>query len=308
MSRTFTASLLFMCVTLGWAQTATKINPNAQIGGPLLTTNLMLPGISSSGSGGLLVGPTPAYSVHIGPLSTMTASWNFDTTTAASACASIGCSTGGGTVTTFAAPSGSWPAWLVPTVTNSTTAPSLAVAASSIPNSALANPSTTVNGQTCALGSTCTVSGSMVYPGAGVPNSTGSAWGTSYSTSGAGTVLALTASPALTGTPTAPTASPGTNNTQVATTAFVSAQFPAIYACSISVTIPAAGTEVCAGSATGQSTSAVITTWQGYSATYAPLIINAYISALGGPYATIYNPTGAGIVVNSTLTIQVIYQ
>jgi len=36
---------------------------------------------------------------------------------------------GAGTVTNFAAPSGSWPAWLVPTVTNSTSTPSLAVAA-----------------------------------------------------------------------------------------------------------------------------------------------------------------------------------
>jgi hypothetical protein len=31
----------------------------------------------------------------------------------------------------------------------------------------------------------------MVYPAAGIPNSTGSAWGTSYSTTGTGTVLAL---------------------------------------------------------------------------------------------------------------------
>jgi hypothetical protein len=46
--------------------------------------------------------------------------------------------------------------------------------------------------------------GGMVYPGAGVPNSTGSAWGTSYSTSGTGTALALTASPVFTGTPTVP--------------------------------------------------------------------------------------------------------
>ena len=45
---------------------------------------------------------------------------------------------GSGTVTSFAAPSASWPTWLVPTVTNSTTTPSLAVAASAIPNSALA--------------------------------------------------------------------------------------------------------------------------------------------------------------------------
>lgn len=58
-------------------------------------------------------------------------------------------------LTSFAAPSGSWPTWLVPTVTNSTTAPSLAVAASSIPNAALANASITVSGATCTLGSTC---------------------------------------------------------------------------------------------------------------------------------------------------------
>ena len=38
----------------------------------------------------------------------------------------------------------------------------------------------------------------MVYPGAGIPNSTGSAWGTSYSTTGSGTVVALATSPTLT--------------------------------------------------------------------------------------------------------------
>src|SRR5215472_4831495 len=68
---------------------------------------------------------------------------------------------GSGTVTSFAAPSASWPTWLVPTVTNPTTTPSLAVAASPIPNAALANASTTVNGQTCTLGSTCTITTSF---------------------------------------------------------------------------------------------------------------------------------------------------
>ena len=37
--------------------------------------------------------------------------------------------------------------------------------------------------------------GSMVYPGAGIGNSTGTAWGTSYSTTGTGTVVALATSP-----------------------------------------------------------------------------------------------------------------
>jgi hypothetical protein len=46
----------------------------------------------------------------------------------------------------------------------------------------------------------------MVYPGVGIPNSTGTAWGTSYSTTGSGTVVALATSPSFTtpilGTPT----------------------------------------------------------------------------------------------------------
>jgi hypothetical protein len=54
-------------------------------------------------------------------------------------------------------------------------------------------------------------SGVAVYPGAGIPNSTGSAWGTSYTTTGSGTVLALATSPSFTtpilGTPTSGTLS-----------------------------------------------------------------------------------------------------
>ena len=50
---------------------------------------------------------------------------------------------------------------------------------------------------------------SMVYPGAGIPNSTGTAWGTSYTTTGTGTVVALATSPVFTtpnlGTPSAAT-------------------------------------------------------------------------------------------------------
>jgi len=49
----------------------------------------------------------------------------------------------------------------------------------------------------------------QVYPGAGIPNSTGSAWGTSYSTTGSGTVVALATSPTLT-TPVLGTPSSGT--------------------------------------------------------------------------------------------------
>jgi hypothetical protein len=41
-------------------------------------------------------------------------------------------------------------------------------------------------------------SGGMVYPGIGIANSTGSAWDTSYSTTGSGSVIALATSPTLT--------------------------------------------------------------------------------------------------------------
>jgi hypothetical protein len=54
-----------------------------------------------------------------------------------------------------------------------------------------------------ASGSSC-LAPSSGYPGAGIPYSTGSAWGTSYNTSGTGATLALTASPIFTGTPTVP--------------------------------------------------------------------------------------------------------
>jgi hypothetical protein len=65
--------------------------------------------------------------------------------------------------------------------------------------------------------------GVTVYPGAGIPLSTGTSWGTSYGTTGTGTDVVLVDSPGLTGIPTAPTATPGTNSVQIATTAFVTA-------------------------------------------------------------------------------------
>lgn len=54
----------------------------------------------------------------------------------------------------------------------------------------------TINGSTILGSGDLTVSG-MVYPGAGIPNSTGSSWGTSYGTSGSGNI-ALTTSPSFT--------------------------------------------------------------------------------------------------------------
>jgi hypothetical protein len=60
-------------------------------------------------------------------------------------------------------------------------------------------------------------SGEMVYPGIGIANSTGSAWGTSYSTTGSGSVIALATSPTLT-TPDIGVAT-GTSINKVAITA-----------------------------------------------------------------------------------------
>ena len=67
----------------------------------------------------------------------------------------------------------------------------------------------TSNGSTWA--SAAAPSFTQVYPGAGIANSTGSAWGTSYTTTGSGTVVALATSPSFTtpvlGTPTSGTLS-----------------------------------------------------------------------------------------------------
>ena len=69
----------------------------------------------------------------------------------------------------------------------------------------------TYNGSTAI---TINASSTMVYPSVGIPNSTGSAWGTSYSTTGSGTVLALATSPTFVtpvlGTPTSGNFSTGT--------------------------------------------------------------------------------------------------
>jgi hypothetical protein len=66
--------------------------------------------------------------------------------------------------------------------------------------------------------------GVTTYPGAGIVNSTGSAWGTSYTTSGTGTVVALATSPSFT-TPTlgVATATRLTSTEYIETSAAISA-------------------------------------------------------------------------------------
>jgi hypothetical protein len=74
---------------------------------------------------------------------------------------------------------------------------------------------TPTNGQAIIWNGTAWVPGaSATYPAAGIANSTGTAWGTSYSTTGSGTVVALATSPSFTtpilGTPTSGNFSTGT--------------------------------------------------------------------------------------------------
>ena len=75
------------------------------------------------------------------------------------------CPAGSGAAGVTSVATGAWPSWLSPSVTNATTTPSVAVVASAIPNAALANSSTTVNGTSCALGGSCTIAtGSSTPP------------------------------------------------------------------------------------------------------------------------------------------------
>ena len=130
-----------------------------------------IPGVGSSGlvaidaAGNLSVTAVPVAGVS--SINGTAGAFTFTFSAGAGSCTTTTCNftgsgTGGGSVTDFIANTVDWPTWLVPTVTNSTTTPTLAVAAGAIPNSALANVSTTVNGQTCTLGSTCSIPASAL--------------------------------------------------------------------------------------------------------------------------------------------------
>lgn len=100
---------------------------------------------------------------------------------------------------------------------------------------------------------------SMVYPAAGIPNSTGTAWGTSYSTTGTGTVVALATSPVFTtpnlGTPSAATL---TNATGLPISTGVSGLGTGI-ASALGTNVGTAGSAVVNGGALGTPSSGTLT-------------------------------------------------
>jgi hypothetical protein len=130
----------------------------------------------------------------------------------------------------------------------------------------------------------------MVYPGAGIPNSTGSAWGTSYSTTGSGTVVALATSPVFTtpnlGTPSAATL---TNATGLPVSTGISGLGTGV-ATALAVAVGSAGAFVVNGGALGTPSSGVATNLTG----------TASGLSIGGNSATATSATTATTATNAT--------
>ena len=141
--------------------------------------------------------------------------------------------------------------------------------------------------------------GSTVYPGAGIANSTGSAWGTSYSTTGTGTVLALATSPTLVtpvlGTPTSGDFSTGTftwptfNQNTSGTAAGLSA----------TLAVTSGGT----GQTTYTDGQLLIGNTTGNTLTKATLTAGTGVTITNGSGAITINATGTGGTVTSVAAL-----
>lgn len=144
----------------------------------------------------------------------------------------------------------------------------------------------------------------MVYPGAGIPNSTGSAWGTSYSTTGSGTVVALATSPSFTtpilGTPQSGNFSTGTftwptfNQNTTGTAAGLSA--------TLAVTSGGTGVTTLTGLAYGNGTSAftAATAAQVVAVIGSTAVTNATNATTATTATTATNATNIAITDNTT--------
>lgn len=138
-------------------------------------------------------------------------------------------------------------------------------------------------------GGTLSSSASMVYPGAGIPNSTGSAWGTSYSTTGSGTVVALATSPTLV-TPILGTPQSGTltSCTGLPISTGVSGLGTSV-ATALAVNVGTAGAFVVNGGALGTPSSGTLSSCTG-------LPISTGVSGLGSNVATfLATPSSANL-------------
>ena len=154
----------------------------------------------------------------------------------------------------------------------------------------------------------------MTYPGAGIPNSTGTAWGTSYSTTGSGTVVALATSPSFTtpilGTPQSGNFSTGTftwptfNQNTTGTASNVTG----------TVAITNGGTGQTTASAAFNALSPVTSTGDlilgngANSSTRLPIGANNYVLTSNGTTAVWALATGSGATItNDTTTATNVY-
>ena len=163
---------------------------------------------------------------------------------------------------------------------------------------------TTYNGSSAI---TINASSTMVYPGAGIPNSTGSAWGTSYSTTGSGTVVALATSPTfvtpILGTPQSGNFSTGTftwptfnqNTTGNASTATTANNLSGTTQYSLPYQSASATTGYLSP---GTANSVLITNGVGSApswSTQASLSVGSATNIVGGTAGAIAYQTGSGV-------------
>lgn len=142
-------------------------------------------------------------------------------------------------------------------------------------------------------GTTITASGGVisantVYPGAGIPNSTGSAWGTSYTTTGSGTVVALATSPTFVTPSLGVATATSVNGTSIPSSATLT-QTIASGTATLGTSAIASGTcaTVVTATATGTATTDTLTA----SFNGDPTAVTGYIPSTSGMLTIISYPT-----------------